>query len=158
MKQKKRTTTQAARMSSTPMSSVGVATVVILLAAAIALAVLRSSLVSPATKVDAGQRMTEAADAAAFGPTIPNATPVPAGSPPEMVWIPGGEFSMGAMDPPAVDEVGMHAANDARPIHRVYVDGFWIDKTNVTNEEFARFGADRLRDRGGAEAARGGGK
>ena len=28
---------------------------------------------------------------------------------------------------------------DARPWHRVYVDGYWIDKTEVTNEEFARF-------------------
>ena len=56
-----------------------------------------------------------------------------------MAWIPGGEFSMGALDPPAIDEVGMHAAADARPIHRVYVDGFWMDKTDVTNEEFARF-------------------
>jgi formylglycine-generating enzyme required for sulfatase activity len=28
---------------------------------------------------------------------------------------------------------------DARPWHRVYVDGFWMDKTEVTNEEFARF-------------------
>jgi formylglycine-generating enzyme required for sulfatase activity len=28
---------------------------------------------------------------------------------------------------------------DAQPIHRVYVDGFWIDRTEVTNEEFARF-------------------
>jgi hypothetical protein len=30
------------------------------------------------------------------------------------------------MDPAAVDEVGMHAAADARPIHRVYVDAFWM--------------------------------
>lgn len=28
---------------------------------------------------------------------------------------------------------------DARPIHRVYVDGFWMDKTDVTNEQFAKF-------------------
>jgi formylglycine-generating enzyme required for sulfatase activity len=28
---------------------------------------------------------------------------------------------------------------DARPWHRVYVDGFWIDRTPVTNEQFARF-------------------
>jgi formylglycine-generating enzyme len=28
---------------------------------------------------------------------------------------------------------------DARPIHRVYVDGFWMDRTEVTNAEFARF-------------------
>jgi sulfatase modifying factor 1 len=56
-----------------------------------------------------------------------------------MVWIPGGEFSMGANDPPDMDKVGMQATGDARPIHRVYVDGFFMDKTDVTNEEFARF-------------------
>lgn len=46
---------------------------------------------------------------------------------------------MGAMDSPAGDEAGMQAAADARPIHRVYVDGFGMDKTDVTNEEFDRF-------------------
>ena len=56
-----------------------------------------------------------------------------------MVWIPGGEFSMGAMDPPATTEAGMHGAADARPIHRVSVDGFWMDRTDVTNEQFAKF-------------------
>jgi len=56
-----------------------------------------------------------------------------------MVWIPGGEFSMGAQDPPDLDDVGMQATRDARPIHRVYVGAFWMDKTDVTNEEFARF-------------------
>jgi sulfatase modifying factor 1 len=28
---------------------------------------------------------------------------------------------------------------DARPVHRVYVDGFWMDKTVVTNAQFAAF-------------------
>jgi formylglycine-generating enzyme required for sulfatase activity len=28
---------------------------------------------------------------------------------------------------------------DAQPIHRVYVDGFWMDKTEVTNEQFEKF-------------------
>ena len=36
-------------------------------------------------------------------------------------------------------KAGMQAAADARPIRRVYVDGFWMDKTDITNEEFARF-------------------
>jgi formylglycine-generating enzyme required for sulfatase activity len=56
-----------------------------------------------------------------------------------MIWIPGGEFSMGANDPPAMDDVGMKATWDARPIHRVYVDGFFMDRTDVTNAEFAKF-------------------
>ena len=46
---------------------------------------------------------------------------------------------MGANDPPDMDEVGMKATEDARPIHRVYVDGFFMDKTDVTNAEFAKF-------------------
>ena len=31
------------------------------------------------------------------------------------------------------------ASNDAGPIHRVYVDGFWMDTTAVTNEQFEKF-------------------
>ena len=58
-----------------------------------------------------------------------------------MVWIPGGEFSMGAAEPKGVDanDVGMRATADSRPIHRVYVDGFWMDATEVTNAQFAAF-------------------
>jgi formylglycine-generating enzyme required for sulfatase activity len=56
-----------------------------------------------------------------------------------MVWIPGGEFSMGAQDPPDKDEVGMKATLDSRPVHRTYVDGFYMDKTDVTNRQFAKF-------------------
>ena len=83
--------------------------------------------------------MTGTAETTAFGPTLPNTSQARGPSPHGMVWITGGEFSMGAMDPPATTEVGMHAAADARPIHRVYVDGFWMDETDVTNEEFGRF-------------------
>ena len=46
---------------------------------------------------------------------------------------------MGASDPPGMDEVGMKATTDARPVHRVYVDGFFMDKTDVTNAQFAAF-------------------
>ncbi|HEY7393084.1 MAG TPA: formylglycine-generating enzyme family protein [Bryobacteraceae bacterium] len=75
----------------------------------------------------------------AFGPTIANTAPAPGPAPQGMAWIPGGEFSMGAQDPPDHDEVGMKATIDSRPIHRVYVDGFYMDKTDVTNAEFAAF-------------------
>jgi formylglycine-generating enzyme required for sulfatase activity len=76
---------------------------------------------------------------AGFVATIPNPEPAPDQRPEGMVWIPGGEFSMGAADPPEMNAVGMQATEDSRPIHRVYVDGFWMDKTDVTNEEFAQF-------------------
>jgi formylglycine-generating enzyme len=35
--------------------------------------------------------------------------------------------------------VGMLEMKDAQPVHRVYVDAFWMDATEVTNEAFARF-------------------
>ncbi|MFY9938691.1 MAG: formylglycine-generating enzyme family protein [Silvibacterium sp.] len=76
---------------------------------------------------------------AVFAETKPNTTPAPQSAPPGMVWISGGEFSMGAQDPPGMDDVGMKATLDSRPVHRVYVDGFFMDKTDVTNAEFAKF-------------------
>ena len=74
-----------------------------------------------------------------FQATIENREPAPQASPKGMVWIPGGEFSMGANDPPDKDAVGMKATFDARPIHRVYVDGFYMDKTDETNAQFSEF-------------------
>jgi formylglycine-generating enzyme len=74
-----------------------------------------------------------------FLPTKENVLPPPGPAPPGMVWIPGGEFSMGAADVPGGNEVDAHAIQDARPIHRVHVDGFWMDRTEVTNAEFVRF-------------------
>ena len=74
-----------------------------------------------------------------FAPTVANGGAPPKKAPAGMVWIPGGEFSMGANDPPDMDDVGMKATRDARPVHRVYVDGFFMDRTDVTNAEFAAF-------------------
>jgi formylglycine-generating enzyme required for sulfatase activity len=58
-----------------------------------------------------------------------------------MVWVPGGEFSMGcAMPSEGVCTMAtMNAVNDAQPVHRVYVDGFWMDTNDVTNEKFEKF-------------------
>jgi sulfatase modifying factor 1 len=77
--------------------------------------------------------------AAIFGPTIPNTSPAPGPAPEGMAWIPGGEFSMGAQDPPGRDDAGMKATLDSRPVHRVYVGGFYMDQTDVTNRQFAAF-------------------
>jgi sulfatase modifying factor 1 len=82
----------------------------------------------------AGPEMT-----AAFGPTVSNTLPSPGPAPKGMVWVPGGEFSMGAQQPSGMNMVGMQATTDSRPIHRVYVDGYFMDKTDVTNLEFAAF-------------------
>jgi len=56
-----------------------------------------------------------------------------------MVWIPGGEFSMGSLgsDDSLCSLPGL--TRDAQPVHRVYVDGFWMDATEVTNEQFEKF-------------------
>ena len=75
----------------------------------------------------------------AFQPTVANTAAPPDEAPDGTVWVPGGEFSMGANDPPDMDDVGMQATQDARPIHRVYVDGFFMDRTDVTNAQFAQF-------------------
>jgi len=62
---------------------------------------------------------------------VPSATEGRGGRAPEgMVRIPGGEFWMGS------EEDGF---GDARPVHRVKVDAFLIDKTEVTNAQFSRF-------------------
>src|SRR5437773_965358 len=67
--------------------------------------------------------------AAAYGGTkLWNAPPA---APLGMVWIPGGEFTMGS------DDTDATAAE--RPAHRVRVDGFWMDETDVTNAQFRRF-------------------
>ena len=75
----------------------------------------------------------------AFEPTMASQAPPPGSAPAGMVWIPGGEFSMGAADKPGMTPVGMQATTDSRPIHRVFVDGFWMDATEVTNAQFAAF-------------------
>ncbi|MDQ3623747.1 MAG: formylglycine-generating enzyme family protein [Verrucomicrobiota bacterium] len=74
-----------------------------------------------------------------FAPTIVNAARPSGEAPFGMVWIPGGEFSMGTDDPTTSFCGGRDPMPDARPIHRVYVDGFWMDQTEVTNEQFAAF-------------------
>jgi sulfatase modifying factor 1 len=71
--------------------------------------------------------------------TIPNTGNKPAAGVEGMVWIPGGEFSMGTDDPTDMVCGGPDSMPDARPIHRVYVDGFWMDATEVTNDQFQKF-------------------
>lgn len=74
-----------------------------------------------------------------FLPTVPTTTPAPAPAPSGMVWIPGGEFSMGCTDPRADLCGGNEPMDDARPVHRVALAPYWMDRTEVTNAEFARF-------------------
>jgi formylglycine-generating enzyme required for sulfatase activity len=48
-----------------------------------------------------------------------------------MIWIKAGTFMMGANN--------KQASPDEYPKHKVAVNGFWMDATEVTNAEFARF-------------------
>ena len=50
-------------------------------------------------------------------------------APTGMLWIPGGEFSMGS-------EGGQP---NETPVHTVRVSGFWMDETEVTNAQFREF-------------------
>lgn len=77
--------------------------------------------------------------ATSFGPTVPNRAAAPGPAPAGMVWIPGGEFSMGSDDTGESLCSISGVTRDAQPIHRVAVDGFWMDATEVTNAEFAQF-------------------
>lgn len=55
--------------------------------------------------------------------------PSPKAVPEGMVWIPAGSFEMGTDD----------GLLDERPRHRVELDGFWMDRTEVTNRQFTTF-------------------
>lgn len=48
-----------------------------------------------------------------------------------MIWIEGGEFTRGSIDG--------RGRKDELPAHRVKVDGFWMDATEVTNRQFFEF-------------------
>ncbi len=83
-----------------------------------------------ATKADAASTSTAAAANASKATTA--TTPIDKGTTPSgMVWIPGGQFTMGT------DDASMWPAE--RPAHPAKVNGFWMDSTEVTNGEFAKF-------------------
>ena len=88
--------------------------------------VLASCLMLPATAVG-------------HEPTVEESRKPPGPAPQNMVWVPGGEFSMGMNDPRRELCGGPDPMRDAQPVHRVRVDGFWMDRTEVTNEQFAAF-------------------
>lgn len=60
----------------------------------------------------------------------------PGPAPEGMVWIPGGNYTRGE------DRKIPGAQTDypeEKPAHRVTVDGFWLDATEVTNAQFLKF-------------------
>jgi formylglycine-generating enzyme required for sulfatase activity len=68
-----------------------------------------------------------------------------------MVYVPAGEFQMGSTESQSQAAVDQCVANgfeqgdcedsldDEKPAHTVSLDGFWIDKHEVTNAQFAAF-------------------
>jgi formylglycine-generating enzyme len=55
--------------------------------------------------------------------------PSESGDNPGMIWVAGGAFTMGAE----------YAYSEEGPAHQQQVDGFWMDRTEVTNAQFAEF-------------------
>ncbi|MFM9874188.1 MAG: formylglycine-generating enzyme family protein [Fimbriimonadaceae bacterium] len=53
----------------------------------------------------------------------------PRESPIGFTWIPGGTFKMGKAD----------GLPDAKPVHEVTLNGFWISTTEITNAQFTEF-------------------
>lgn len=103
----------------------------LLLAPSCAFASSCAKLHAPAA-TSVGMFASSAADGSACRPGIPapREHPRPVKDRAGMVWIPGGEFSMGSSNP---------KFSDTRPWHRVRLSGFWIDKTELTNDDFAKF-------------------
>jgi len=64
-------------------------------------------------------------------PTLAETRPTTTAPTAGMVFVPAGRFQMG-WD-------GEGGRYDERPAHQVHVDAFWIDQTEVTNEQFAAF-------------------
>ena len=60
---------------------------------------------------------------------VPVTTPTPVSATDDMVLIPGGEFLMGSN----------YGGPDETPIHKVYLDAFYIDKYEVTKLQFSEF-------------------
>jgi formylglycine-generating enzyme required for sulfatase activity len=63
-----------------------------------------------------------------------DSTAPPGPAPEGMVWVPPGWFWMGSEEPMGIDD-----NPNSAPVHRVWVDGFWMDKTEVTNAQFRAF-------------------
>lgn len=55
----------------------------------------------------------------------------PLQNPEGMIWIPSGEFVMGGQD--------ALSKEDEQPLHKVILDGFWMDIHEVTNQQFEEF-------------------
>ena len=84
-------------------------------------------------KVESSAPMTEVAESVVDTTPILIEKPENIKAPDGMVWIPGGEFIQGAVPQ---DKMAM---DHEKPAHKVKVNGFFMDVTEVTNAQFAKF-------------------
>lgn len=94
----------------------------------------RASAMLTSASPDATSNLRSDASVSATPSANPDTSNWPGKPWPEgMVWIPGGEFTMGGVaDDP-------DAKPDEFPVHRVRVDSFWMDETEVTVAQFKKF-------------------
>jgi sulfatase modifying factor 1 len=111
----------------------------LLVSAGLTWAAVRYRNITPVSSRQPADETPQTEPASEFIRTEPDRTSPPCVAPPGMVWIPGGAFSMGCLDPRGLPHGGPDEMADARPIHRVRVDGFWMDRVEVTNDQFAAF-------------------
>jgi sulfatase modifying factor 1 len=73
-----------------------------------------------------------------FQKTIANNDVPPSSREKDMVWIPGGTFYMGTDEKcESLCQIG-GLTSDCK-VHKVYVDGFWMDEHEVTNAQYQAF-------------------
>ncbi len=65
-------------------------------------------------------------------PTLDGSTMVSDQDGMTLLYVPAGEFLMGSSDSDSL------ASSDEKPQHTVYLDAFWIDRTEVTNAMYAK--------------------
>jgi formylglycine-generating enzyme required for sulfatase activity len=67
------------------------------------------------------------------------AAPITDAGHPGMVLVPAGPFIMGTLNEAQRRPIVGSPQGDEQPVRTVYLDAFYIDRTEVTNAEFARF-------------------
>ncbi|HEX8190455.1 MAG TPA: bifunctional serine/threonine-protein kinase/formylglycine-generating enzyme family protein [Pyrinomonadaceae bacterium] len=137
--------------SRTPLVVVGAVVLLGLLAGAVGLGYLafekfRAQNSNGVVNTNGGANTDARANANSVAPTPPPADPGGAGMRADLLWIPGGTFQIGRTDvPPITEELkAQRAAHllwmyNQWPAHAATVGPFAIDRTEVTNAEYAEF-------------------
>ena len=111
----------------------GLAAAVLVLVGSIAVWKSSSTHLPNASPIVAASTPTPPPSTKSFTLTIPNAAPAPDNAPDGMAWIPGGEFSMGAQDPPGHGR-RRHAGHQRLPAHSSRLRGRFLDGQDRRHE------------------------